>query len=242
MIERRETIKITMSEADAGGRFKASAVLRVMQELAERNAVAMGAGREQLISQGICWVLYRLRFELKREIRLGETVTAVTWPAGIEGLFFKRFFRFEDEEGNLIGEAVTLWVLLEFERRRLLRPTALSMPVGANTERTSALALPGALHMGELAEIETRRVRYTDLDINTHMNNARYADWALDAIAEGGKCPAIRAMQINFIAEARADDRVTLRMRLSDSGAWIEGCRQGEMRPVFEVEALYFVE
>ncbi|MEA4898935.1 MAG: thioesterase [Christensenellaceae bacterium] len=77
----------------------------------------------------------------------------------MKGLFFERGFRFEDTAGALIGEAITTWVLLDIEKRRVLRPSVLKMPAPINTE----------------------------LDMNGHMNNARYTDWALDPLRSLGE-------------------------------------------------------
>lgn len=230
---------ITVSNCDADGHLKPSALLTLMQELAELNATGLGYGRAHLIEQGICWVLYRLRYAFAQLPALGDELRADTWPSGLKGPFFERAFRFEDASGALIGEAITTWVLLDIEKRRVLRPSVLKMPAPINTELACSLALPGALALEGLEAVETRPVRYTELDMNGHMNNARYADWALDLLRALGEARPVRAMQINYIAEGRPHDRVALSARLGDEGALIEGRREGEARAMFEIEARY---
>ncbi|MEA4898226.1 MAG: thioesterase [Christensenellaceae bacterium] len=230
---------VAVSDCDADGRLKPSALLTLMQELAEVNAAGLGAGRVKLVEDGICWVLYRLRYAFSLLPAVGDRLRATTWPSGLKGPFFERGFRFEDTAGAMIGEAITTWVLFDIDKRRVLRPSALKTPVPINAELSCSLAPPGALRMEGLEPVERRTVRYTELDVNGHMNNARYADWALDLLRSGGEARPVRGMQINFIAEGRLHDQVTLSARLTEAGALIEGRRDGEARAMFEIEARY---
>lgn len=223
-----ETFTLRMRDCDAHGRWKRSSLLREMQEIGEDHSAQLGFSRAQLIGKGMCWVLYRLAFALYQEPVLGDTLSMTTWPGPVTGPLFPRYYLCE-KDGRTIGEAATAWVLFDIARRRVLRPNMLPGSY-APCLRQSALALPGPLEMGGLALAETRQVRYTDLDANGHMNNARYADWISDLL-EGKD---IRSMQINYVTEARLGDRVAL--QLSPDGL-IAGTRQ-DGRMIFEAHAV----
>lgn len=226
-----QTFTLRMRDCDAHGRWKRSSLLKEMQELGEDHSSVLGFSRAQLIGHGMCWVLYRLAFALYQEPMMGEELAMATWPGPIEGPLFPRYYAWQ-REGALIGEAATTWALFDIQKRRVLRPSMLPGSY-APCLRPSGLPLPGALpgaqSGAELPLAETRRVRYTDLDANGHMNNARYADWISDLL-EGQD---IRRLQINYVTEARLGDEAAL--HLGQDGL-IVGLRQ-DGRTIFQAQA-----
>jgi acyl-ACP thioesterase len=65
------------------------------------------------------------------------------------------------------------------------------------------------------------RVRYSDLDINQHVNNVSYIEWALEniqSIEKNQRC--LTELEINFLGEALLGDEVIAGCRAMDD----EGC------------------
>lgn len=177
----QQTLTVEISDCDATGRWKPSAMLIRMQEAAECHAAELGFPRQRLLEAGMCWVIYRQRMTLRRVPEFGEALRLCTWPAPVEGVLFPRHYRFETPAGAPLAEATSSWVLIDIHTRRPLRPTALpgSIPTDPEAERP----LPGMLRLpADVQALETRRVRWSELDVNGHMNNARYADWLCDAL------------------------------------------------------------
>jgi len=53
--------------------------------------------------------------------------------------------------------------------------------------------------------------RYTDLDVNQHVNNTRYADWACDALGiDTMRECCLESMIINYNAEILPNQEITL--------------------------------
>lgn len=212
-----EKIVVRMRDADVQGNWKTSAILRQFQETAEDHSVRMGVSRSRLVEKGMCWVLYRQSLIRYDHMGLGDEITLTTWPGKVTGPFFPRYFALE-KDGKLAGEAATMWVLFDIEKRRILRPNMLPCEYEPNL-RPSGLAMPGGIKAGNMAPTEKRPVRYTDLDMNGHMNNARYADWACDILGGDG----MEYMQINYVQEAVLGDEITLE---KDEAGAIRGIRQ----------------
>ena len=235
MPEWKNTFKLNVIDCDVFGRWKFSDILRHMQQAAEENAEELGCGRRDMVPNGICWVLYRLKVAFESLPKLDDEVTITTWPSGLNGLFFLRKFRFEDANGVLIGEGVTTWVLFSLERRRVMRPSALPVPVPEIKDREVSMREPAGLDVSAVETVDTRRIYFSDLDMNGHMNNARYADWSLDLVDDMQR--GARGLQINFIAEGRLGDEVTLAKKVFDDGhIIIEGKRNA--RTMFEAEII----
>ena len=65
--------------------------------------------------------------------------------------------------------------------------------------------------MPEVFDRRTRRdLRYSDTDINGHVNNVHYADFACDSLhlEELGKGKFVRSLQIGYVNECRAGEAI----------------------------------
>jgi acyl-ACP thioesterase len=91
-----------------------------------------------------------------------------------------------------------------------------------------------------LQEVEHRLMRYSDTDVNGHVNNTRYADFACD-VAEMDKLQPdafLSEMQIGYLAECRAGEVLAIQRGEQGDGTFVRGVDEsGKAR--FEA-ALFF--
>ncbi|MBR2570963.1 MAG: hypothetical protein IKE30_02380 [Clostridia bacterium] len=228
----RKTMLLRSCDADFNGRWRPGAVFTAMQEAGEDHASRLGFGFSDLRAQNLCWVLSRASLEMARYPELGEEIQIVTWPEKARHTVFPRMYMFFDANGNLYGRAASLWVLMDIETRQMVHPAArgLSMPEVAGLE--GALPIPGGLCKMDGAE-ETRITRYpvyTDLDVNGHVNNAKYIDWLSNALPvrrhrEGW----FRSILIHYMAETLPDEAVELTLSQKESTVALSGAQKGQM-------------
>jgi acyl-ACP thioesterase len=198
-------------EADVTGRASLPALCRYLEDAAGRNAVELGFGMAELSEKNCTWVLSRLHFEITRRPPMNRPVKVQTWPAGTDRLFALREFRLFDEEDNFLMSASSAWMILDLERRRPLRPLPffenITLPEmeeeplvpeklepPRDRERTGALTVP-----------------FSSLDINNHVNNVAYLNWALDSLKQGflQQNQIIRG-DINYLAETFQGDHLEI--------------------------------
>ncbi|SMC47931.1 acyl-[acyl-carrier-protein] thioesterase [Papillibacter cinnamivorans] len=205
---------VASGETDLFDLCRPSALLRFFQEAAGEHSVALGISREELIERhNAIWMLVRIRYELIRPIRGGETLKIRTWHRRAGGASMYRDFSIE-AEGETVGEAVSLWVVADAVTHSLLRIGSV-LPATEQTAVTDGkqTALPRLRMPGELAAAGVRTMVYSDADINGHVNNARYADILCDTIAldqQEGVYP--KSMQIGYLAECRPGEKIGLDM------------------------------
>ena len=226
-----EEITIKTRDCDLTGAWRPGAVLEAMQDAATAHAELLGAGRDALMHQGLAWVITRMELEMDRYPLLEERITVETWPMPMRRWFFPRYFVFRDEAGQEIGRAATLWVLLNLENRQMARSEAVAALMPDNRDLPAPLGLPAPVTevSGTLAE-GTVCPGYTDLDTNCHVNNARYADWACNALgAERLGREELSRLVISFDREVRPGDTVRTELRQLDGAFSFSGFR-GEDR------------
>ena len=181
-----ETFTLRTRDCDLKGTWRLSAVLEAMQEAAGTHSMLLGCGREELLKKNIVWVLSRSELHMERYPSAGEKITLHTFPMPNRICFFPRYYIFTDERGEMIGKAGTLWLLMDLETRKMLPPGDIARLIPDNRDLAVPMNLPATVGslQGEEFVSEYTPV-YTDLDVNMHVNNTRYADWLCNALGIG---------------------------------------------------------
>ena len=178
-----ETFTLRTRDCDLNGKWRSSAILETMQDVAGAHSKLLGCGRDELVKKNIVWVLSRCELHMDRYPAAGEQVTVHTFPTPTRICFFPRYYIFTDARGEMIGKAGTLWLLLDLGTRRMLPPGDVGKLIPENKDLSVPMNLPATVGnlQGEEFVSEYTPV-YTDLDVNGHVNNTRYADWLCNAL------------------------------------------------------------
>jgi medium-chain acyl-[acyl-carrier-protein] hydrolase len=210
----QETFLLRTSQCDFRGTWRPSAIFEAMQEASGMHSHLLGCGRDALIKQGYVWVLSRMEVQMCKYPGVGDTVTVETFPMNNRRWFFPRYFIFRNVQGDELGYSSSLWVLLDLETRKMAPPDKIVHLIPDNSDLTAPMGLPSTVMEAEGKEkLFTRTPAYSDLDVNNHVNNARYVDWLCDALGYEtlGK-QTLRTICINYEAEVRPEQAVELKL------------------------------
>lgn len=213
-------------EVDHLGQCRPSALLGFLQESGSAAAASLGLSHAQMLEKyHAFWMLARIWVELEAPLRWDDTLSVRTWHRPAKGAISYRDFDLY-REGAYVGQAVSAWVLADVESHKMLRPSVAKELVDSageglgKTKTLSHLKLPE-----ELTLTERRRLRYSEQDINGHINNTRYADYACDALAMErlGEGEFVRTMQIGFLAECHAGEELAIWTGERDGVSYVRG-------------------
>ena len=220
-----KTFEISTAATDRFNRLKASHLLRFLQEVAGEHSARLGADRNALMERGLFWAVIRHRVQITRLPQAGETVRIETWPMPTTRTAYPRSTIAYDEKGNECFRCISLWVLMDEKSRAMVLPGKSGVEV-TGLLRGCELATPGSMIPREMAECAARQVRYTDLDVNGHMNNCRYLDWIDDLLPSAfHERHEIREFSLCYLSEIREGETLDLHWELDDG-------------PVLSVEAV----
>jgi acyl-ACP thioesterase len=211
--------KLSYNELDFKGLWKLENIFLTMQDVAGKHAEKLGAGYEDLKKKGITWVLIRTSLKMEKYPDAYTPVKITTWPEPEKRMLFPRFFTFQDDAGNLLGTASTLWALMDIEARTLVAPASKGIAVQTPAEPPLKLELPGKIKLpeGEIME-STICPKYSDLDINNHVNNSRYIDWFADQIPlEVHSRGILSEISVGYSKEIRSGESVKLEFSRNDN-------------------------
>ena len=224
--------KIDSMAVDGHNHCRPSAMLGILQETATRAAIELNVARESLIEEhNLFWMMARIWFRMERPLHWNEDVLVRTWHRGGKGVsMYRDYDLFVGEER--VGESVSVWVLADVDSRKMARLSdvaALENTHGGELCKTKKLA---KLRLPALTPIGSRMMQYSDTDINAHVNNTRYADFACDALALHQR-PVdcfVQEMQVGYLAECRPGDLLELLHGENENGAYVTGSCGGSLR------------
>jgi acyl-ACP thioesterase len=206
-----EEFKLQSFQVDFRKLASLETLCHVFQEAAWNHAEALGVGFEQLQQQHQIWVLSRLLVNAHQYPRWGETIRIHTWPRPVEGVFAMRDFQMLNSSGEVLVSGSSAWLILDALSRRPQRAGKLLSSFCTDVNHRATERDPEKI--AEAANLEPGielPVRYSDIDVNGHVNNARYVGWLLDSYPfEFHQNHSVSQLEINFLGETRAGDRLT---------------------------------
>lgn len=206
-------------DTDLFGQCRPSSLLDFFQEAATDAAMALHVGRAEMIAEHhMFWMLARMWYRLEQPVFWNDCLTVRTWHRGSKGASMYRDFDLI-RDGKTIGEAVSVWILADFTTHKLCRLDALQELEGTSGGKFCKTKLLSKLRVPDiLAPVGERTLCYSDCDINGHVNNVRYADYACDALQMDrlGSGYFVSSMQLGYLKECRAGE--ILRLFTAESG------------------------
>lgn len=182
-IDYTNRLKLRPGDVDLVGRWRPSAILTAMQDIATEHAEPLGFGRQILLERGLIWILSRTHVQMLDYPMMGDEVSMRTWAGVPNRFFFPRYFEMNAADGTPLGFASSLWLILDLNERAVIPPAKCQFEFPDTSHWPAPLPLPErVLRLECEASSRIREPAYTDLDINGHVNNTRYADWVCDAL------------------------------------------------------------
>lgn len=208
-----QKFQIPCYNTDMSRRLKPASFMDLAQEAATLHASILGFGYDDLIVSRNAWIISRMRVVFVDTPKWREDVTFATWHKGLSRLFYLRDFLMTDNEGKVKVKATTSWLVLNLDTRRLVRDPKLldeGKTCVENVIETPAdkVVMPKDVEVKLVMEHEAA---YSDLDMNGHVNNAIYMQWAMNAVNyEISSERPVKEFTINFNHEIKPQETVSI--------------------------------
>lgn len=177
------------AEANAEQELSLPILTQKIIDIATMHANELGIGNPAMENLNAGWILSRLTIEMTRYPHVNEEYSISTWVEGWNRHFSTRDFRISDREGNAIGYARSVWMILRTTDRTNVGLSHLTLPeeliVGNPVpiqSQAKHLKIYPAGHNPEegknylIANHESfkYRFKYSDIDFYRHVNTVRY--------------------------------------------------------------------
>ena len=204
---------VTIYDIDICGNLKPSSILNYFQEVATRHAIELKIDYYNLIIHNEYWVLSRICAEIDKYPKLGDEITVVTYPIAPRMIDCDRDYYILDSNGNIIIRGVSKWLILDSQTHKIKRIN-LQYFNGLKFIDKRAIQDPNwkVEPANNMIEIFKNRVRLDDIDINRHMNNAKYANVAYNALDPSDILEKnIKSFSVNYLSEMKYNQDYTVK-------------------------------
>lgn len=197
-------------DVDALGRLRPQALFAYLLNSAWNHSNETNYGHNALAARNLMWVLIKTQILINRLPKWGEQMTIETWGKRIVRLYALRDYTLSSEAGDKLVSASSSWMILDRSTGRPQRIDQKSAGLPWQPEKdemeTNLERVPELSRGKELARF---RVLFSDIDVNRHVNSARYLQWMIDSHSyEYLEAREVRSIELSFLSEALPKDQV----------------------------------
>ena len=231
------SFKVKAFDVDSNNRIKVSTVFDYFQDAASNHAEQLNFGYDDLLPKELFWVLSWAKVEFSRFPGFMDDVKIQTWGKMQHKLHSMRDFLLIGKDNEIICRATTGWLLLDL---KTLRPKILTQefPDVIHWYEKSALTdLPGKFPVvNEKSRVYTQKINYSDIDLNQHVNNAKYIELLLDCFdSDFHKNHCMKSMTILFTSETKCGEKLEMSKGIEDDNiSYVEATNLDTQKVVFK--------
>jgi acyl-ACP thioesterase len=233
-----DTYVIRSYQSDKFSRLHIHSLAHFLQESAWRHAEACKVGYYDLLKTDSIWILSGLKIRIYEYPQWSDEITVNTWSSAIEDLFAYRDYEIHDNRNEILAEACTSWLIMDFKTHRPCRMTKELREFPSRKIHSAAgkpVRLP-ALKTGSKAG--SLVVQYSDIDIYQHVNNTRYIEWCTNRLPSViWEDNQIEVLEINFLSECLIGQEIAFLME-SNHGSFfrLSAHNQQSLKEVFRAD------
>lgn len=204
-------------ECDKNGYLRIVTLFNILQDMADSHAADLGLGMEFCLSNGLAWVGANYHIKINRMPKIHEQIKIVTWPSEERKLGAIRDFAVYDATGNIVITATSQWILIDFARKR---PVALKEKLPQYKVVNEHSMVSDFEKLPEVSRIDFAKefsVRFDDIDINQHVNNALYPLWASESLEYAYREKYLpQEIEVAFKKEGHLGENVNVAAQVDD--------------------------
>lgn len=220
-------ILIRSEQVDMTRKLRISELFRIMEEASIAHTEELGCTRHKTLDRGLLWVIARQSAEIAELPDYDDEIIVRSWQCEMIQMFFPRIYEIY-KEGRCIIKGYAFWTLIDEATREMIMPEDydISIPSRPDSEEfyLPAVVIPKGVEPSVSHDL---RVRFSQVDINGHMNNTRYFDIIDDALLadpdDVQKASAPKSILANYVSELRLGDCFTLNEYSSENEKIFEG-------------------
>ncbi len=208
----QENFTVRSYEMDVQGVASVPAICNYLQEVAGNHATELGVAVDHLFKKNMTWVLARLHIQVFRFPFWREEIKIETWPSGRQNKFATRDFLIFDQKHNILVKATSSWMIIDLKTQKpIVMPEFMDEIRLPDRQRAIDDSFP-KMTLPKNPNIERQfDVRLGDLDINQHVNNVKYIEWALESVPlDIWKAKILASLEIVFRAETKYGERIII--------------------------------
>lgn len=190
-------------------------------------------GYDEMSEGNAAWVLSRLSIQMYEYPGHDRDLIVETWVQDVARFYTQRCFRFLNGENQIIGYARSIWAAIDIQTRRPIDIPSWRPDLNDYVEEEKECPIDKMSKIPSVDDTEPAMgysVRYSDIDINNHMNSVKYMEHAINVFEpKMFEDKVIHKFEIVYLAEGQFGDKLKLYCSdLSDTEVLIDTKRCDE--------------
>lgn len=194
-------------------------ILKYMENVAREHMGPLNLNRDAVIKcYSAVWMVARTSLNFSSPALPGCPLTIRTWLRPMKRGMIIRDFEFY-QNGALIGEAMQIWVLVDYIHRRMIRMDDLEALQNYPHPAVLKTQCPARIKTPEMLSDAPSLCPSPDaVDENGHINNASYVPLALSGLISD----QIRSLQLNYHQECFAEQTLPRKYWRDDKQLFVQ--------------------
>jgi acyl-CoA thioesterase FadM len=192
-----------------------------MQIAAGEQMISRGFPPRKVFDEGFAFVLLEASFEFRKMPFEGDIIRLGTQTRIPKGVRSVREYEVQNEDGEVIIPILTTWGLINPITRVLLRPKMFPYDFGNCPPSFEDVVMPKHDKDAQYEKVYEFTVTPSMLDVYGHVNNAKYADFAMDALEDPLRLP--KTSMIRYRKEVRQGQTIEVTRLTTDEACFIKG-------------------
>ncbi len=222
-----EWMKPTLEDFGRNGILEEHAVLRMLENISCYHSDDVGYGAGDIENTNLAWLLLEWKVKLVKPMTYGKRYRLTTWSRGVASFCTTlRDFTIYDEEGEICVLASSKWTPVNASTKRLVRITEELLDI-YGTENQAVFENDPLIRLKEPTTYEIEmpyRIRRSEIDLNGHVHNLCYLDFALEVLPEDAYHNRnFHEIRITYRKEIRAAEKDIICKCHEDDGSYTVG-------------------
>ncbi len=198
-----------------------SALFKFFQKVAGDDMDSTGLTYDILRQKNIVFVLTKMNIKFYDDIHTYDNVKIITRPRGCKGASYIRDYDVY-VNGKRVAYCTSHWAIINFESRKLLRPATIAKDFNLKDDLNDIVKIDDKkirVNHELIQKTDVRKVYYSHIDKNEHMNNTFYADIVYDyAPLQLKDCFKGKQIVIQYTTEIKCGDQMQIYSGYIDDG------------------------
>jgi acyl-ACP thioesterase len=220
-----DNYEITSYHVDFKQRLTPVSLLCFLQESAWKHAQSRGFGWHDLALKQEFWILAKLHLIIHRMPEWRETIRLETWGKQPELLTAFRDFELFDGNKTSVITATSSWHILDMQNHKPVSMESFLGKFPIDPNRHAIEQKPEKIRLSDNHSTAGKlfTVKPSDIDMNQHVNNTRYVQWAMDRIPfEFQQTHVLREISVNFISESRIGEECYIETSMEKDNIFLQ--------------------
>ena len=176
---------VTIENTNVNGLCTNKAILQMLENIACYHSDSVGLGVNDIERTRLTWFIIAWKLKVINRPRYGEKLRVTTWARDTGRMFTHRDFEVKNADGNIVAIASSKWALINIDKGLTrIEKEIIDLYAHESKHVFDEEELKRLKEIPEYLTVKEMTVSRRDIDINKHMHNLNYLEFAYEVIPE----------------------------------------------------------